>query len=636
MTTTVEPRAARVRCHKCGSEDVFAVCHHCGVPMCRADSPRITTTRGKPRSREFAGLGIEVPCAYHCPRCDHLVKRRLVAELALMALLVALGVALLPTSTAVGLVLLAVGVAGGAACYRLDRRRLETAQRMKPVLPLLPKVDSAAVAEKVRGRLTLDAKGEYRTSVTPTEGELSLSMTFGRTDLDRLSAYRAKYRLPGSEGVDYCAGFAVLKGEAGMRFTDPALSGSVLPLTGRTEEHPFFTTADGPARARREIRRTYGLAPQREVDDLPISLTPSLSPGSDRRTLEIEVQWDRIGPDRAPLRIEKFQPLVLLVPIAWGNVESANHRPSIGRVPDPDEPDRLVRCITWSRIALTKQVRKLGKLTLSVRFEEQILVDDVIRGRVVAFFQGTLSGLSGIDVMLPLGYRREETSRSKASTEVDATFELSLAGIRYQDTRVVPDRHKDTHRAEVEEFSGVIPDHETIARLTNALSDEGYYVKRVIENPPRSTNKAHVLNRYWDIAGRWYDGVYPIDFHLSITGEEVHGGDIRAQSGNSRVRLSVQGAYASKQMEQQIEGEWERLRTITGEAMRADPAASTGSGFDDGAGSPRARTVAEPSPRTGELHHHRAKLVTQLAEGAISETTFREVTSWIDRQLDER
>ena len=34
MTVSLQPRAPRVRCYKCGSSDVRALCHHCWRPVC--------------------------------------------------------------------------------------------------------------------------------------------------------------------------------------------------------------------------------------------------------------------------------------------------------------------------------------------------------------------------------------------------------------------------------------------------------------------------------------------------------------------------------------------------------------------------------------------------------------------------
>src|SRR6201999_2687355 len=84
---------------------------------------------------------------------------------------------------------------------------------------------------------------------------------------------------------------------------------------------------------------------------------------------------------------------------------------------------------------------------------------------------------------------------------------------------------------------------ETVIALPNAMSRENYYVKRVIENPPRSGGRANRVQRYWDIAGRSYQGIYPVNFHVILIGEEDHRGDIRPEAGSTKVRIVVSGAY---------------------------------------------------------------------------------------------
>ncbi|MFC6087838.1 hypothetical protein [Saccharothrix lopnurensis] len=681
MTTRVEPRASTARCYKCGSPEIATTCHHCGRLICREDG-RPTGPDEAPAkiSQEFAGLGMDTPQAHHCETCDHVVPRRLGREQVIAGAVAALGALLLPVHASTGVVVLLIGLAGLATCYLVDRRRVAEAQRHKPRLPLLPKIDSASVRETVRGKLVLDAGGHYRMSIEPPLGELGISTTFARTDLDRLTLYRTRYRLPADSAVDYCAGFAVLKGKAGMTLTNSSLSVPVIPLSGRTDEHQFFSPgADGRSPAKWELKSTYSVSPDRVPEELPLWLTPSVMPRSDQRTLELTVQWEQTGP-ADNLKIDKVEPVVLHVPVEWGKVERTTHSPVVGRVPDPRGGEGVVQRIEWNRVALTEQDREAGQVKLIVRFEDKIQMNETIHGSVRASFRGTLSGLTGLRVLSPLGEARSgDTGRSSARTDVQAEFELSLAGIRYQDVRVVPDNN-ESDRPEAVEFAGVIPDHETVSRLTGELSEEGYYIKRVIEHPPHASGKANVMNRYWDIAGRRYDGVYPLDFSLSLTGEELHTGDIRAQSGSSRIRLSVQAVFANEQMKRAVEAEWDRLddtiRRVLGSASdvpraySGDPRAAVPNGHggqnghggshgdgvhhhesdarhDRGPGVPGGGTTAgyrhggslrrapeEVSPRLAELHRQRNDLIRRFSQGKISDEGFRLAMAAIDDQLD--
>ena len=151
--------------------------------------------------------------------------------------------------------------------------------------------------------------------------------------------------------------------------------------------------------------------------------------------------------------------------------------------------------------------------------------------------EGRLSGLDKARLYSSLGKRRDDWRGAAIRTRIEADFKLSLRSIRYQDVLIVPEREaREENNAE--QF-GVIPNDETVIGLTNALS-ENYYVKRVIEHPPRSGGRADHVQRYWNIAGRRYDGVYPIEFHMVLTGEEIHRGGVRPVAGKTKITIVVQ------------------------------------------------------------------------------------------------
>ncbi|MDT0350304.1 hypothetical protein [Pseudonocardia charpentierae] len=158
---------------------------------------------------------------------------------------------------------------------------------------------------------------------------------------------------------------------------------------------------------------------------------------------------------------------------------------------------------------------------------------------------------------------------------------MSLAAVRYEAVRVLPpppEKQDATslsngavdNRSPViqETFQTVIPNGATVARVTARLSDDDYYVKRVVENPPQPSKKASAVNRYWDISGRKYDGVYPIDFHLVLSGQEFHDGGI-ATSGRTEMALSVRGAFTSEDIDRRIHDEWRSLRRRVESALNS-------------------------------------------------------------------
>jgi hypothetical protein len=128
----------------------------------------------------------------------------------------------------------------------------------------------------------------------------------------------------------------------------------------------------------------------------------------------------------------------------------------------------------------------------------------------------------------------------------------------------------------------VIPGGATVAAITAALADGGFYVKRVVENPPRPGRKPSMLNRYWDISGRRYDGLRPIDFHVTVTGHEIHDGAV-ITSGSTDMAVSMRAACTSDEEYVRVRGEWLALRArlavaVSGAAAAAeDRTGTTGS-----------------------------------------------------------
>jgi hypothetical protein len=487
------------------------------------------------------------------------------------------------------------------------------------------------------------------------KGKLTVDMALGRPDIDRIDLYRKKFRLPEAESLRFCAGFVVLEGQVGLAFRGEPAQQTFLDLTGDVQGHPLFTPDGDRAPGEWTLDLDYGLRKD-EVESIPIWLTPSFVPEQDQRALELELQWTDFGPEDCDLEVDRVESLRLLVPISWGNLESNTLDATVGVVDDPDDPDDAVREIEFTCHPVDHGERRNGRVLFSMLFENEIRPTDAIRGRFVVSFKGALSGVTDVSVFHPLGGRRRlGDAELVPRTDVEATFRLCLDGIRYQDLRVVPDHNvpADLSRHESVAFEQVVPDHETVIDLTNELSQQGYYVKRVIENPPRRGGEANVFNRIWDIAGRRYDGVYPVDFHLVLTGEEFHEGDIRARGGNTTVRITAQGAYTrpvdstghhSAGLEEKIVKTWEHLReatvaTLDRRAGRTDETPryrrTTPFSVDPAAADPTVpRRTEDTTARIARLRKQLDDATEAVIRGEMTDSTFQNVQSSIQRELD--
>jgi hypothetical protein len=675
VTELLVDRAPRVRCYECGSEDIFSVCHHCQRPMCDDHSPYAFRQGGelvrrpsgsadeaRPASQELAGLGLggQNEVVYHCADHDHMVRGFPIRWVAAGAGVAVLGILLMCVAAKLGLVLLLIGAPMAGIAFALHQRSVTSAVR--PPLPFVQQVNTVDFAEVLSGYVRLD-NGEYTSTVDSVVGEMAVDVLANDAHT-KLTAYRKKFRLAESEPVYCTGGFLMVEGAVGLAFragqTTVLSSGTGISFGGE-----FAHGRGSPGDSK--LALGYEVYDDRRPHEIPLWIVPSLVPASSRRTLEIDLHWNRLGPDDEPLSLTMFELIELEVPAAWGNLErSAPERVEIGR-----SADLKRRVIRW------RQVRPdAGSLTLTLRFERPItelpesqpLAGDPARpgddgtrsrltlaGRLEATFDGLLSGVTGVGVYLP-GGGSAHVPPTTTQTKVNVTFDAGLGSIRYQDERVVPDdKHPDdAERIRLDEVYGVVPDHRTVADLTNAISVDNYYVKSVVEHPPHGDDgRTGVLNRVWDIAGRRYIGLFPIDFAINLRGEEA--GRVNGFSGKTVAQVMVKGAYATGTVEgstdshgdellTQIEDTWTSLHNRVIEILGTRANLARGSRSLPGPPEsilhgeviePGRAVVDYHSGRVAELRERLKVADERFFDGLMSEDAHRRMTDRIQAEIDE-
>ena len=563
MRTEIKPRVPQIRCYECGSPDIRSLCHHCWRAGCEKHVVPMPRWVARLLGREGAGRGLGTDASYHCQECGHAAAGYKVALGAGGLGVIAVGLITVLLNPVAGLALVVVGVLLTGWAYLTTRRR--TARRRAGLpLALQPKVNDVRLTERLGVDITLAPQGRYTTSLRPVEGDISVNLVFGRPDRDRLDRY-ARKRASGRD-TRFCAGCLVLHGPVDIA-PQPDLPGPVRQLEGTTGAYPVFRAEDPHASSSFPLALTYRLAQEPAIKEGPVWVTPSLVPESDRRALELDIQWVDLGPRDKRLSLDVIELIQLLYPVSWGNVERSSHRAILsGGAEDCGGPEALRR-VEWRQLLPTEQQRQARQLKLMIRFEGKVRSEDQVSGRLEATMKGALSGLDKVRLYSSLGKRRDDWRGAAIRTRIEADFKLSLRSIRYQDVLIVPKREEREDENSADQF-GVIPNDHMVIGLTNALSED-YYVKRVIEHPPRSGGRADHVQRYWDIAGRRYDGVYPIEFHMVLTGEEIHRGGIRPVAGTTKITIVVQGAYTNDEMKARIKGEWDALHDLTRETMHA-------------------------------------------------------------------
>ncbi|WP_433558353.1 hypothetical protein ACQPWY_07185 [Pseudonocardia xinjiangensis] len=441
--------------------------------------------------------------------------------------------------------------------WRQLHRRL--AQRLR----LEPEVASISAVDLLQATAKLDDKQQYTVTPVIATGELVVDAEWSDSARTRVRQYCRRRRLQSAAKQRYWAGAIVLRGPVGFAVESQSelqiSRHAMLPLRGKVGDHDFLCSSDGHGRRSWRVAAQYVITPDPDEPwTMPIWLTPSIAPGSDRRILNLDIQWAKFGPGKNGLALGSIEKLQIDVPDEWGPVIHSTEYTLVSISPGRETGRRVIE---WRPIPNVPHTAR-GRYWISLRFEGRIRPDDVIRGEMVGRFRGNLCRVEQVDLHGPDGERRDRIS-TKRYTRARLEFNLSLAAVEYEAVRVLPP-HTDPTKPEASDrpqysFDRVVPDSATLARVMDALSEGDYYVKRVVENPPQPGRTASVTNRYWDLSGRKYDGLYPIDFHLILSGQELHDGG-RVTAGRTEMALSVRGAYTDAVVDGIVRDEWDSLR----------------------------------------------------------------------------
>ncbi|NPA76745.1 MAG: hypothetical protein GXN93_03250 [Candidatus Diapherotrites archaeon] len=276
IETKIERRASQLRCYQCGSEEIHAVCHHCGRPMCRKHGPVRPVLWWLTENREFSRLPLgqtpfEQTEGAHCADCVHSSPnyRRIFLYPGILLFILGLGFTFyfgrqtlncwqhrslpvsgivetyseamvdpavyqdsgaqvgcyLPTLVEQGggwvqaLLVSLLGVVMTGMGWYLNRERVAAdLAGWRPPVPLGPVTDRIVVTEEWHFRHALDKNGHVNIKFVSAEGEVLPGWQFTALDRQRVQAYLKKYNLSLSKNrVPYNAGFLWLKGRPAWR-----------------------------------------------------------------------------------------------------------------------------------------------------------------------------------------------------------------------------------------------------------------------------------------------------------------------------------------------------------------------------------------------------------------------------------
>ncbi len=184
-----------------------------------------------------------------------------------------------------------------------------------------------------------------------------------------------------------------------------------------------------------------------------------------------------------------------------------------------------------------------SSVELFVNLSEPANVWDLkVTGILRLAFGGSFSGVRDIRIFDARG-KRIATYPGMPDSSYELEFDLALNAVQLERTERFT---KTIHTDSAEPMDNIIS---TVFDKLHGRSD--IIVSRISEEPRRSSRAgAQIANRSWDISGRKYAGVQPIDFHIVVSGDD-HLVEAEGFKRKARAEISVIGDQRFKRANEQ-------------------------------------------------------------------------------------
>jgi hypothetical protein len=555
-----------VKCHQCHSPDVTGVCHVCGRLVCDEHKAKPTPVQNYKKS--FApALSRDHIQASHCDEHPHFLdsplKKLVVPAIILMIAGVGYGIPNgrtlievlfsdldLATSelivTVVKLLLSLATLGGGIALAVIGIQRYvqeyRPASQGEPLtaVPIMPEQYAMKVREKAHLKIRIAEHLSRYAEVESAEGEISVQALVPRDAPQRVEAYHQKCMRNGwQQPSAFHFGFVTMDNLSVVDVpADEHMPSAfnVIPLKSEEVNLEILESGTGWQDLYESVYlikqdalnfRKVGQAPRR----MPVWFKPVLEPQSAGRTLRLDFDFaDQFAGSK------RIRELTLSIPrnIFGGRQVKSPILGTNGRF----YTDRwVVEWIGWTLDAPGQRTR-VPEVTFSFPVTEMDVPLEVT-------FEIELEGntLSKVDIQpehiwLPNG---KKVSRSEVGVTLSKT--VLLTG----DAQIDPDAYSyqyEFSRSSSSTQNDIRLSSVTIKKVLEVLQNNDVHVKSVMQNPAVAEPQDPVLERQgWDILGRWYKELYPIDVHIVLSEnraeEETSTGGVVDVDITLRVRVNT-------------------------------------------------------------------------------------------------
>lgn len=564
-------------CYVTQEQQIDRICHSCGRPMSKSVAsftyPSTPSLSFLFVNKEFEGLNLEdSPEGDKGIHCEHCVKLHhhhswlwqpifvlLIFVTWLMHWIagkVLVYVQLEVISTTQNMLVIVIGLGFLALLLEVSDYR-KSLIKNRPPFPVIGINPFVYVSEEIFARINLNREGNYSEDLYSNTGTINLEINLTPFDYERMRIYIDKYRLFQIDKFMANAGFILFDSKHSVRFVNHRyLLGSRVNTLALEKEiqKPSFPVLDKEHLWKWKFKEIY--EQQGTNLDLPIQIFPEIVNEGNRLALELTLQVKHsLRSQKKPFLYE----LNLNCPWKLGQVESVNPTADIREL-STTTPGGSNHVISWESVEINQCVTGLNYeyYVFYVRFQNDVQPEMMFSGNVHMRVFESIMGLKNFRYFYPQGTLRFDSKERSPKMFTDIFVEFSLDMNSMILRRVIK-------KEDILKRTQVKPNHLMVNDLVNGLGSIGAYVQRVIENPPR-TNKAHasIMNRFWDIAGRYYveKGIYPIDFHIVLVGKEEYIDSDLPNRGETLFEITVQATTHNFEMEKEVDLLFKKLTLL--------------------------------------------------------------------------
>lgn len=622
MDFRVDTRAYPLRCKTCQEETEYAICHHCRKPVCKphtVEGGGATASASEEFADLGLDDGTEQPM--HCEDCAHHVEFPSWRPVLIASASVTLGVIIFFAGARwIGGLLSIFSLAAVVWFWKQRQQKMDAFHALSPPFPLFS-LQSVRIRESLHQEIHLTADGTYESRLDDVHGSFETSVVISDRHRDSVEDYVEKFGHP-PEMVDAGSIYCVTNGSVVSLDANEAPSPRPsFHLREKATEIAGLQHADADTRWTTRTEYTVSLDGSRPNPPVLVIPSYEPNMGGEGLNIEFHWDQIR-GEDRPSgspslLHVERIDKLVIRYPAELQSVQKVGISPIVaspihGRtdidlqnlqctLSRPTETDPF-HAVEWENIDL----KDINSIRTTLIYRESIASPTegyTITGSLSLRLKELPTDLAP-SLYTPLGAsytEKEEQQIIDRRGNIHVDFELDLSTLLFQRRLSISSREDiDNFRAGLQTSSDTSPEKDdsprenvssagagvglslaqdipsrpdgslffastppsarTVLALLDSLSeiDKDFYIQNVYEEPPRATGSAKKVNRYWDIDGRWYHGVWPVDFHITLMGEE-HIGEIGDAFGRTRVSLNTQGAYTNLSMKRSIAQTWINL-----------------------------------------------------------------------------